>query len=192
MASVHTALRRRWFGPNINVDRVWSRKTIQRRTQERPSWYLSSAELQKARAPLVPRPSRGLYPVKTPLAEREPSPAFLMKQLESEEKEKMATKFPRKMDSFRPGDTIAVTKHVSLYREKYEVIKGFVMTKTRKKDGLEATFTIRNIKLEEPFEMQIPLWSPFIVKIEKLHTGDERRKRLWYVRNMTPEYYEVK
>lgn len=129
--------------------------------------------------------------VKPPLAERKQSPKSQMKILRFEERVKIATEWPREVEKFKSGDRIKVTKYVSLARDsKMEVVKGMVIGRTFR--GLESYFRIINWKVNVMYEMNIPLWSPFIKTIEVIKHGTTKRKKLFYMKERPWKEYITK
>lgn len=114
-----------------------------------------------------------------------------MLQLRNEEVEKIKIKFPREIPDFKAGDRIAVTKYLQLNDEsKFEVIKGMCLARSHR--NLESNFTIINNKHDTTFEMKLPLWSPFIKKIEILQKGNIKKKKAFYLRDRPVEEFQTR
>ncbi len=144
---------------------------------------LSAEQFAKTRRPFP-------YPVisKLPVAERAPSHDYLMQQLRGEEVDRLKH-LPRQVADFKVGDRVAVTTLLTLSptgknADKVEVIKGVVLER-RRREQLDASFTIRNSSVGVAYELSFPLWSPFIRKIEVLDRAtDVRRAKLFYYRRL--------
>jgi ribosomal protein L19 len=150
--------------------RVFTKATLRRQAlaQANP-WYISHHALQKIRrGPLV----NGV-PVETklPYALREHAPDFEMRRLRHLEATKLASDPQRTLADFVPGDRIVVTKYVSLNdRSKFERVAGLVLARS----------------LGEDYELRMPLWSPFIARIdivERNPNGENRRKKQYLLRD---------
>lgn len=129
--------------------------------------------------------------IKPPIEERLPSNVFLMSCLRKEEKLKIATNWPREVETFKAGDKIKVTKFVTLARDsKLEVIKGMCIGRSNK--GIESYFRIINYKIDVMYEMNIPLWSPFIKSIEVLHHGNFKRRKAYFMKARPWQEYIVR
>ena len=170
---------------------TFSFKTLRKQRLARLSpHYMSHEEFQRCRRPF-PAP----VVTKLPLSHRAPSVHALRQQLEREEQARILTTYPSHRDAFHTGDRICVTKYVSLSdRQKVERVTGLVIARNGGK-GVNAMFTIRNVKLEEAYEIQYPLYSPFIVRIDVLERRKGRsgvgRAKIFHVRDRDRREYET-
>lgn len=150
--------------------------------RDRNPWALSEDELNEL---------RGKAYVKPPLPERKPSNKQLMLQLRKEETMKIAKEWPRHIEPFRAGDKLKITKHLTLDRDnKFEVVKGFCIGRSNR--NLESYFRIINYKTDVVYEMNIPLWSPFIKSIEVIEKGNFKRSKLYYMKERPWQEFIVK
>jgi large subunit ribosomal protein L19 len=60
------------------------------------------------------------------------------------------------------------------------MISGTVLDK---RGGANPSFVLRTMKLDVPIELQMPIYSPFIVSIRLLAKGHYRRAKLYYLRD---------
>ena len=149
---------------------------------------MSHEEFQRCRQPFP-------YPVvsKLPLTHRALSPASLLQQLQREEQARLMRTYPSHRDAFKTGDRICLTKYISLAdKAKVERIFGLVIAR-HGGSGLNAMFTLRNAKLDEAFELQFPLWSPFIVRIDLLEPSSFRhdRQKMYWIRDRDRREWET-
>lgn len=168
---------------------TFSRTTLRRQSlaQSQPH-YMDHAEFQRSRQPF-PAPIVS----KLPLSHRALSPASMMEQLRAEELHRVQTRYPSHRDKFQAGDRVCVTKYISLNdKTKVERVVGLVVSR-HGGTGINARFTVRNVKLEESFELQFPLWSPFIVRIDVIEKGPRRheRRKILYMRERDRTEYET-
>lgn len=170
-------------------NRNWSPKTLRRRSiSQSRSTYMNHEEFQAARRPWP-------FPVltKLPVELRPLNGDLLMRTLQREEQVRMDANYPRHIDRFVCGDRVCVTKYLSLSdKSKIERLSGVVIS-TSRLNTLDGRFIIRNTRLDEPVEMNIPLWSPFIIRIDLLQRGEKRfprRKMLW-IRKQDRNAYET-
>ena len=99
----------------------------------------------------------------------------IVKQAEESSLKKDAPKF-------EVGDTIDVhTKIVEGEKERIQVFSGTVIMK--KGCGINETFTVRRIVNNEGVERGFPLHSPFIAKVVVKRSGENRRAKLFYLRD---------
>ena len=170
---------------------TFSPKTLRKQRLARLSpHYMSHEEYQRCRRPF-PAP----VVTKLPLSHRAPSIHSLRQQLEREEQARILTHYPSHRDTFYTGDRICVTKYVSLSdKQKVERVTGLVIAR-HGGSGINAMFTIRNVKLEEAYELQFPLFSPFIVRIDVLERRKGRsgvgRAKMYHVRERDRKEYET-
>ena len=81
-----------------------------------------------------------------------------------------------------PGDNVDV--HVRIIegaKERIQVFSGVVMK--MQGGGLDETFTVRRIVANEGVERTFPMHSPRIAKIDIVRRGDNRRAKLYYLRD---------
>lgn len=83
---------------------------------------------------------------------------------------------------FDVGDTVDVaTRIVEGDKERIQVFSGTVIMK--KGSGINETFTVRRIVNNEGVERIFPLHSPFISKVTVKRSGENRRAKLFYLRD---------
>jgi large subunit ribosomal protein L19 len=83
---------------------------------------------------------------------------------------------------FDVGDTVDVaTRIVEGDKERIQVFSGTVIMK--KGAGINETFTVRRIVNNEGVERIFPLHSPFISKVTVKRSGENRRAKLFYLRD---------
>lgn len=85
---------------------------------------------------------------------------------------------------FRTGDTVRV--HVRIKegdKERIQVFQGDVIA--RRGGGTGASFTVRKVSSGIGVERVFPLLSPNVAKIEHIRSGVVRRKKLYYLRELT-------
>src|SRR5919205_1652777 len=83
---------------------------------------------------------------------------------------------------FQVGDTVDVaTRIVEGEKERIQVFSGTVIMK--KGAGINETFTVRRIVNNEGVERIFPLHSPFIAKVTVKRSGENRRAKLFYLRD---------
>ncbi len=110
-----------------------------------------------------------------------------MKQIAQIEKSFMRDDIP----NFGSGDTLRV--HVKIKegeKERIQVFQGTVIA--HRGGGTGATFTIRKISGGIGVERVFPYHSPNIDKIEKIRSGAVRRKKLFYLRELTGKSARIK
>ena len=82
---------------------------------------------------------------------------------------------------FKPGDTVRVhVKVIEGEKERIQVFEGVVIS--RKRGGLEGSFTVRKISYGVGVERVFPTHSPTLAKVEVKSRGSVRRSRLYYLR----------
>jgi large subunit ribosomal protein L19 len=82
---------------------------------------------------------------------------------------------------FEVGDTVDVsTRIVEGEKERLQVFSGTVIMK--KGRGINETFTVRRIVNNEGVERIFPIHSPFIAKVVVKRSGENRRAKLFYLR----------
>ena len=98
----------------------------------------------------------------------------LLDKIESEQ-------FRKNPANFGVGDSVRVhTKVVEGDKERIQIFSGVVMG--RRGRGLNATFTVRRIVNNEGVERGYPLHSPFIAKVVVKRGGENRRAKLYFLR----------
>lgn len=110
-----------------------------------------------------------------------------MKRIAQLEKNYMRDDFP----VFKSGDTLRV--HVKIKegeKERIQVFQGTVIG--HRGSGTNATFTVRKISAGIGVERVFPFHSPNIAKIEKVRAGQVRRKKLYYLRELTGKSARIK
>ncbi len=89
----------------------------------------------------------------------------------------------RKLDPFRVGDTVRV--HYRIFegeKERVQVFQGVVIRKSR--GGIGATFCVRKRSSGVGVERIFPCHSPRIEKVKLVSSGQVRRSRLYYLREL--------
>ncbi len=87
------------------------------------------------------------------------------------------------MPAFSPGDTVRV--HVKIRegdKERIQVFQGVVISK--RKGGMNATFTVRKVSYGVGVERIFPMHSPIIDKVEIVTRGRVRRAKIYYLRKL--------
>lgn len=93
--------------------------------------------------------------------------------------------------AFSSGDTLRV--HVKIRegdKERIQVFQGTVIG--YRGSGTGKTFTVRKISSGIGVERVFPINSPNIAKIEKIRSGSVRRKKLYYLRELTGKSARIK
>jgi ribosomal protein L19 len=171
-------------GPN----RILAPKSYRRRAiSESRAHFMSAEEYARSKFPF-PAP----IVTKIPLAIRPLETGDVMRMLRKQEIDRVQKEYPSHRDPFVTGDRICVTRYVSLMdRSKVERIYGRVIARKGSK-SLTASFTLRNIKLGEPFEITMPLWAPQILRIDLLEKGSSNLhphvKMYWLRRGEIRDY----
>ncbi|UCE25109.1 MAG: 50S ribosomal protein L19 [Candidatus Zixiibacteriota bacterium] len=110
-----------------------------------------------------------------------------MKRLAQIEKNYLRDDLPQ----FASGDTVRV--HVKIKEGDKERIQVFQGTVTGLRGGgTGATFTVRKVSSGIGVERVFPLHSPNIAKIERIRAGQVRRKKLYYLRELTGKSARIK
>ena len=110
-----------------------------------------------------------------------------MKQIAQIEQSYMRDDLPE----FSSGDTVKV--HVKIKegdKERIQVFQGTVIG--RRGGGTGATFTVRKMSSGIGVERVFPLCSPNIDKVELVRKGQVRRKKLYYLRDLTGKSARIK
>ena len=90
----------------------------------------------------------------------------------------------RKIPQFHPGDTVRVNVKVREgTRERIQAFEGVCIRK--KNRGLSSSFTVRKISFGEGVERVFPIFSPSIDSISIVRSGQVRRAKLYYLRDLT-------
>lgn len=93
--------------------------------------------------------------------------------------------------AFSSGDTLRV--HVKIKegdKERIQVFQGTVIG--RRGSGTGETFTVRKVSSGIGVERVFPINSPNLDKIEKIRSGAVRRKKLYYLRELTGKSARIK
>ncbi len=92
---------------------------------------------------------------------------------------------------FNIGDTVNV--HVKIKegtKERIQLYNGTVIA--REGCGVAETFTVRRVAFGEGIERVFPLQSPNVAKIEVLRSGQVRRAKLYYLRDLAGKKARIK
>ena len=90
----------------------------------------------------------------------------------------------KKIPQFHPGDTVRVNVKVREgTRERIQAFEGVCIRK--KNRGLSSSFTVRKISFGEGVERLFPIFSPSIDSISIVRSGQVRRAKLYYLRDLT-------
>ena len=90
----------------------------------------------------------------------------------------------KKIPQFHPGDTVRVNVKVREgTRERIQAFEGVCIRK--KNRGLSYSFTVRKISFGEGVERVFPIFSPSIDSISIVRSGQVRRAKLYYLRDLT-------
>jgi large subunit ribosomal protein L19 len=90
----------------------------------------------------------------------------------------------KKIPQFHPGDTVRVNVKVREgSRERIQAFEGVCIRK--KNRGLSSSFTVRKISFGEGVERVFPIFSPSIDSISIVRSGQVRRAKLYYLRDLT-------
>ncbi|BDV02248.1 MAG: hypothetical protein HPAVJP_1370 [Candidatus Hepatoplasma vulgare] len=96
------------------------------------------------------------------------------------------------LPNFRTGDTVKI--HLKIKegaKERIQIFEGFIL-KRSKKQGTDATFTVRKESYGIGVEKTFFLNSPSIVKIEIVKKGKVRQSRIFYMRNRKGKSARIK
>ena len=90
----------------------------------------------------------------------------------------------KKIPQFHPGDTVRVNVKVREgTRERIQAFEGVCIRK--KNRGLSSSFTVRKISFGEGVERVFPIFSPSIDSISIVRSGQVRRAKFYYLRDLT-------
>ena len=108
-----------------------------------------------------------------------------MNIIEQFEKDQIKTLIKgKKIPQFHPGDTVRVNVKVREgTRERIQAFEGVCIRK--KNRGLSSSFTVRKISFGEGVERVFPIFSPTIDSISIVRSGQVRRAKLYYLRELT-------
>ena len=108
-----------------------------------------------------------------------------MNIIEQFEKDQIKTLIKgKKIPQFHPGDTVRVNVKVREgTRERIQAFEGVCIRK--KNRGLSSSFTVRKISFGEGVERVFPIFSPTIDSISIVRSGQVRRPKLYYLRDLT-------
>ena len=87
------------------------------------------------------------------------------------------------MPDFLPGDTVRV--HVKIKegdKERIQIFQGVVISK--RKGGINATFTVRKVSYGVGVERVFPINSPILDRVEIVTRGRVRRAKIYYLRKL--------
>ncbi len=91
------------------------------------------------------------------------------------------TKQNENVQDFRPGDRVRVLWKIREGdKERIQRFEGVVIRK--RGEGVNKTFTVREVFQGYGVERIYPLYSPNLVKVEVLRKGKVRRAKLYYLR----------
>jgi len=96
---------------------------------------------------------------------------------------KVVEKNQRTHPTFRPGDTIRV--HVKIKegdKERLQAFEGTVIA--RNNTGMGETITVRKVSFGQGVERIFPLQAPVVDHIDVVRTGQVRRAKLYYLRDL--------
>ena len=102
-----------------------------------------------------------------------------MQVIQQLEREQMRLDMP----DFSPGDTVRV--HVKIRegdKQRIQVFQGVVISK--RKGGINASFTVRKVSYGVGVERVFPMHSPIIDKVEIVTRGRVRRAKIYYLRKL--------
>lgn len=88
----------------------------------------------------------------------------------------------KKVPEFSIGDTVDVYVEVKEgEKSRIQIFNGTVISK--KHGGIQETFTVRRIVMDEGVERTFPLHSPFVRDVRIRRFGKVRRAKLYYLRD---------
>jgi len=84
--------------------------------------------------------------------------------------------------SFRPGDTVRVQVKIKEgEKERLQAFEGVVISK---RNGPQASFTVRKMSFGQGVERIFPINSKVVYKIDVLRSSKVRRAKLYYLRDL--------
>lgn len=93
-----------------------------------------------------------------------------------------AAQLKKKIPDFSVGDTVDVYCEIKEgAKSRIQVFNGTVIA--RKHGGLQETFTVRRIVMDQGVERTFPLHSPFVRDVRIRRYGKVRRAKLYYLRD---------
>jgi len=105
------------------------------------------------------------------------------KAIELVEEKNVKPEARNQVPAFRVGDTVRVhTKISEGDKERIQIFEGVVIR--RKRGHLSSTFTVRKVSYGVGVERIFPVYSPRIDKIDVIASGQVRRARLFYLREL--------
>ena len=105
------------------------------------------------------------------------------KAIELVEQRNVKPEIRGQVPEFRVGDTVRVhTKISEGDKERIQIFEGVVIR--RKRGHLSSTFTVRKVSYGVGVERIFPVYSPRIDKIDVIASGQVRRARLFYLREL--------
>lgn len=111
----------------------------------------------------------------------------LVEEYEKGEMERLGREDP----AFGVGDTLAVAINViEGKKRRVQVYEGVVITKRRR--GLNSSFTVRKISAGEGVEKTFQTYSPVIKQIKVVRNGDVKRAKLYYLRTRSGRTARIK
>jgi len=114
-----------------------------------------------------------------------------MKEKAIELVEKKASRGEGKLPEFKPGDTVKVHSRIREGdKERVQVVEGVVIRLHRAR--VASTFTVRKLSYGVGVERIFPLHSPRVEKIEVVTSGQVKRARLYYLRQLAGKAARVK
>lgn len=94
---------------------------------------------------------------------------------------------------FNVGDTVSVKYTISESGvARVQPFIGVVIAKTKSDTNYCATFTVRKVVAGFGIERKFPLYSPLVVGIEVIRSGNVRRAKLYYLRKLTGRSSKIK
>ncbi|HNX52163.1 MAG TPA: 50S ribosomal protein L19 [Pontiellaceae bacterium] len=97
----------------------------------------------------------------------------------------------KEIPAFNVGDTVNV--HVKIKegtKERIQLYTGTVIG--REGAGVAETFTVRRVAFGEGIERVFPMQSPNVAKIEVVRSGQTRRAKLFYLRDISGKKARIK